>query len=190
MTSKSYAAILVAIALWLPAVLASLPSQPTPPAIKVKAPTPESITSQFKAEQKQKQYARAARQARWLFKSYGCNGELADSVGRSAVDLHLDVRVLTALIFVESTCRKNVISRVHGKEIAVGATQVNYRVWKKYTREQLLNPEINIAYGSEIFASYVRRYGLREGLHHYNGLGDAGDGYAMRVLTVAGYSVN
>jgi len=122
---------------------------------------------------------------RKLFRSYGCRGDLARATARSAVDLGLNIRILTALIFVESTCRTNAVS----SKDAVGPAQVNWRVWRQYTRQQLLDPETNVRVGSKILAGYVRLYGLREGLHAYNGFGDPTSAYADKVLLVAGYRI-
>lgn len=145
----------------------------------------EDIRAEFAREQKQKEYDRVEHIARKLFRSYGCRGDLAPATARSAVDLGLNIRILTALIFVESTCRTNAVS----SKDAVGPTQVNWRVWRQYTRQQLLDPETNVRTGSKILAGYVRRYGLREGLHAYNGFGDPTSAYADKVLLVAGYRV-
>jgi soluble lytic murein transglycosylase-like protein len=111
--------------------------------------------------------------------------DLARATARSAVDLGLNIRILTALIFVESTCRTNAVS----SKDAVGPAQVNWRVWRQYTRQQLLDPETNVRVGSKILAGYVRLYGLREGLHAYNGFGDPTSAYADKVLLVAGYRI-
>jgi hypothetical protein len=43
--------------------------------------------------------------------------------------------------------------------------------------------------GSKILAGYVRRYGLREGLHAYNGFRDPTSAYSDKVLLVAGYRI-
>ena len=107
--------------------------------------------------------------ARKLFRSYGCRGDLAPATARSAVDLGLNIAV--------------------SSKDAVGPTQVNWRVWRQYTRQQLLDPETNVRAGSKILAGYVRRYGLREGLHAYNGFGDPTSAYADKVLLVAGYRI-
>jgi len=147
--------------------------------------SPEDIRAEFAREQKQKEYDRVEHIARKLFRSYGCRGDLAPATARSAVDLGLNIRILTALIFVESTCRTNAVS----SKDAVGPTQVNWRVWHQYTRQQLLDPETNVRAGSKILAGYVRRYGLREGLHAYNGFGDPTSAYPDKVLLVAGYRV-
>src|SRR5215467_2683030 len=117
--------------------------------------SPEDMRAEFAREQKQKEYDRVEHIARKLFHSYGCPGDLAPATARSAVDLRLNIRILTALIFVESTCRTNAVS----SKDAVGPTQVNWRVWRQFTRQQLLDPETNVRVGSKILARYVRRYG-------------------------------
>src|SRR5260370_3454965 len=142
----------------------------------------EGPRADFAREQKEKDYDRVEQIARKLCSSYGCRGDLAPATARSAVDLGLNIRILTALIFVESTCRTNAVS----SKDAVGPTQVNWRVWRQYTRQQLLDPETNVRAGSKILAGYVRRYGLREGLHAYNGFGDPTSAYAEKGLLVAG----
>jgi len=71
--------------------------------------SPEDIRAEFAREQKQKEYDRVEHTARKLFRSYGCRGDLAPATARSAVDLGLNIRILTALIFVESTCRTNAV---------------------------------------------------------------------------------
>src|SRR6201998_4702008 len=110
--------------------------------------SPEDIRAEFAREQKQKEYDRVEHIARKLFRSYGCQGDLAPATARSAVDLGLNIRILTALIFVESTCRTNAVS----SKDAVGPTKVTWRVWHQYTRQQLLDPETNVRAGSKILA--------------------------------------
>jgi len=156
-----------------------------PKPIHAHAYSPEDIRAEFAREQKQMEYDRMEHLARKLFRSYGCRGDLAPATARSAVDLSLNIRILTAVIFVESSCRTNAVS----SRDAVGPTQVNWRVWRQYSREQLLDPETNVRAGSKILAGYVRRYGIREGLHAYNGFGDPTSAYADRVLLVAGYRI-
>ena len=158
---------------------------PAPKPLCVHAYSPEDIRAELVREQKQKEYDRVEHIARKLFRSYGCRADLAPATARSAVDHNLNVRILTALIFVESTCRTNAVS----SKDAVGPTQVNWRVWRQYTRQQLLDPETNVRAGSKILAGYIRRYGLREGLHAYNGFGDPTNTYADKVFLVAGYRI-
>jgi len=122
--------------------------------------------------------------ARRVFKRNHCRPDYAELVARYALENGLSTRVLAGLIFVESSCRPGAVSKSH----CYGLTQVSPRTWK-YPVRDLLNPELNVQIGAKILAGYVHRYGLREGLHAYNGFGDPTDGYARKVLTAAGYQV-
>lgn len=154
-----------------------------PKALKPQTYTEADIRSGILQDRKQSQYVRMERAASKLFRSYGCKADLAPATARAAVDLGINIRVLTALIFVESSCRKDAISNAD----AVGPMQINHRVWRTYSREELLNnPELNITVGAEILSSYVRRYGLKGGLHAYNGFGDPTSEYGDKILQVAG----
>jgi hypothetical protein len=62
-------------------------------------------------------------------------------------------------------------------------------VWH-YSQEELKNPNRNLEIGASILASYVRRYGLKEGLHAYNGFGNRTDEYSTKVLTAAGILIS
>lgn len=157
---------------------------PEAPTIKVAAPTPEVIKAQIENEYKQRQYDRAEEVAAHVMRRNGCSDEYAEAIAHSAVDNGLSARVLAALAFVESTCRANAVS---GRK-SVGLLQVNPKVWH-YTTAELVNPYLNAQIGGRILASYVHRYGLKEGLHHYNGMGDSTDEYSVKVLTHAGMRV-
>lgn len=154
---------------------------PEPPAIKVAAPTPESIKAQVESEHKQVQYDNAEEVAARVMRRNGCSDEYAEAIAHSAVDNGLSARVLASLAFVESTCRANAVS---GRQ-SVGLLQVNPKVWH-YTNAELVNPYLNAQIGGRILAGYVHKYGLKEGLHHYNGMGDPTDDYSTKVLTHAG----
>ena len=71
-----------------------------PKPLYVHAYSPEDIRAVFASEQKQKEYHRVEHIARKLFRSYGCRGDLAPATARSAVDLGLNIRILTALIYL------------------------------------------------------------------------------------------
>jgi soluble lytic murein transglycosylase-like protein len=107
----------------------------------------------------------------------GCSDRFAEPVARAAVDNNLSPRVVAAVVFVESSCNPDAISSEH----AVGLMQVNGRVWH-YSTTSLRDPEVNVQVGSRILREYIRRYGLREGLHHYNGVGDPSMDYSNRVI--------
>jgi soluble lytic murein transglycosylase-like protein len=97
-----------------------------------------------------------------------------------AVDSRLSARIVAAIVFVESSCRADAVS----KKGAIGLVQVNPRVWR-YSRRELQDPYTNLQIGARILAGYIRGHGLREGLHRYNGLGDTSDDYSERVLEAA-----
>lgn len=177
---------LYAIAVVLSIMGASFFCVPPPDAIKVTAPTPASLTAQLQAEQKQAAYDEAEEAAARIFKRHGCSDEFAEYAGHNAVDFHIPARIVSALIIVESSCRPHVVS----SEGAIGLMQIVPKVWH-VKAEQLRDPAFNIHKGTEILSSYVRAHGLREGLHHYNGMGvgcETCDGqYGSKVLLVAGY---
>jgi len=156
-------------------------NEPPPRPISIRMPTEQSIQEGIKLEQKYNDYNRAIRIARQTYRRNGCNGDFADATGRISIDLGVSPRVLSALVFVESSCNPNAIS---GRK-SVGLTQVNPLVWG-YSRAELRDPERNLRIGATILSAYVRKFGLVEGLHHYNGLGNVSNSYAEKVLTAAG----
>ena len=153
-----------------------------PKPIQVKAPTEQSIREDMRHEQQLRQYKSASIAASKVYRKNGCKSGLAEITGRIAVEQGISARVLAALVFVESSCNPNAVSRRDG----VGLTQVNSKVWH-YSQAELKNPNRNLEIGASILASYVRRYGLKEGLHHYNGMGNITNYYSRKVLKVAGY---
>lgn len=122
---------------------------------------------------------REAMQARNILRAYGCSAQYTPKILKHAHAVHLSAPVVAATIVTESSCRP----AVHSKAGAIGLLQVNERVWK--TGQNLEDPETNIRIGTKILASYVKKYGLREGLHHYNGMGDRTNKYADKVLKIA-----
>lgn len=164
--------------------LAYFPPPGAPAPIKTIALTPESIRTEFQKEQLQKRYDQAALIATRVYSAHRCTTEFASITGQTAIDSRLPVRLVAAIVIVESTCNPTKISRT----MDVGLMQVNTR-WHPYSVQELLDPRFNMKAGSGILASYVRCYGLVEGLHHYNGLGNPGNEYAEHVLKVAGLSL-
>ena len=157
----------------------------SPKPIQIKAPTEQSIREELKREQRLRQYKSASIAASKVYRKNGCKAGLADITGQIAVEEGISARVLAALVFVESSCNPNAISHRDG----IGLTQVNSKVWH-YSQEELKNPNRNLEIGASILASYVRRYGLKEGLHAYNGFGNHTDEYSTKVLTAAGILVS
>jgi soluble lytic murein transglycosylase-like protein len=96
-------------------------------------------------------------------------------------DQDLSVRVLTALIVVES----NADFRAVSKRGALGLTQVMPGIWK-CDRKVLTDPYKNIEIGSSILKNYINRHGLIGGLSAYNsGKKNNSLGYAEKVVTIA-----
>ena len=158
---------------------------PEPPAIKVHAPTPEELTAQFNAEQRQKEYDQAEEMAARVLTHHGCDDEFAELISHQALDHNLSPRLVAAVVVVESTCRAGVVS----KEGACGLMQVSAKVWHT-SCEYLKDPATNVLKGTEILQAYIRRAGsVKEGLHRYNGLGEGCEAcdadYPTKVLTVA-----
>jgi hypothetical protein len=162
----------------------ALPSMTPPEPIKVTPLTPEQIDQQVQKERKQIEYDAAENIAAVVMRRNGCSDEFAEAVGQSAVDNGVSPRVLASLTFVESSCKADAVSDRN----SVGLTQVNPRVWK-FSKVELMDPYRNAQIGGRILAEYVHKYGLKEGLHHYNGLGDETDEYSTKVLLCAGYKV-
>ena len=121
------------------------------------------------------------RAARAVLAPYGerC-AVLASLAAVSARRHNLPPRLVAGAILAESSCNPSAVS----ERGAVGLMQINERVWK--TGQNLKDPETNIRIGTKILGLYVHEYGVREGLHHYNGMGDPTSVYADKVLLYAG----
>jgi soluble lytic murein transglycosylase-like protein len=158
---------------------------PKPAKVVASAQTPNLIQREMQREARQKEYDLAARVARFIYRTHGCTDSFAELTAESALEHKLPVRLVAAVVVVESTCRPSVVS----SEGAVGLMQIVPKQWH-VSRSQLKNPAFNLRKGTEILAQFVRPYGIREGLHHYNGLGvgcaACDSGYADKVLLVAG----
>jgi Transglycosylase SLT domain len=157
---------------------------PHPGMVLARAQTPDSIKVEVHAEHIEKFIRHQTRIARMLYLAHGCNDTFAELTARTAYEYRLPVRLVAGVVIVESTCRPRVVS----SEGAVGLMQVSL-IWH-ISRRQLEDPVFNLRKGSEILADYTHRYGLREGLHHYNGMGmgcpACDGGYTDKVLSVAG----
>jgi soluble lytic murein transglycosylase-like protein len=156
-----------------------------PKPIRVKAPTEQSIREEMKREQKQKLYNRATLVASQVYRRNGCKDAYADATAHAAIDNGLSPRLLAGLVYVESSCNPAAASN----EYSIGLAQINMRIWK-YSKTELCDPRRNLYIGASILASYVQRFGMTEGLRHYNGLGNPTSEYAKKVLTAAGISVS
>jgi len=161
---------------------------PTPETVLAHALTENDIRNQIAQEQKQIQYDVAEEVAAKVMKHHGCNDEFAELAGHAAVDERIPARLIAAVMVIESTCNAKAISRADG----IGLMQVVPRIWH-IQRNKLLDPAFNIRFAtSRILAPFVRVYGIREGLHHYNGMGvgcsACSEDYPERVMRIAGYT--
>ena len=162
---------------------ASYEPGPHPAKLSARAQTPQSVTFQARVEHVEKEIRRQTKIARMLYLAHGCSDTYAELTARTAYKVGLPVRLIAGVVIIESTCRPRVIS----SEGAVGLMQVG-RNWH-ISRRQLEDPTFNLMMGSTILVKYVRVYGLKEGLHAYNGFGNPSDDYAMKVLSTAGIKV-
>lgn len=158
------------------------PGQIAPP-VSIQAPSAAQITRYMAQDRLRAQYRQAEATLARQFKAEGCSDQYAGLAAEAAVDNHLPPRIVGALIFVESSCRPDAVSKAG----AIGLVQVNPHIWHQWSPEALRDPQTNIQAGTLILASYVRESGLREGLHRFNGLGDPNQDYSDRVMQVAGY---
>ena len=143
--------------------------------------SPQDIDEAFRAELHAKKVLKAVQQARTLFKRVGCRRDYSPLVGQYAVSEGMNPRIAAALIFVESSCNPKADDHLGSH----GLMQVNTHT-HPYNKRQMQDPEQNIRAGMHILAGYIHRYGLVEGLHHYNGMGNPSEDYALKVLAVAG----
>jgi len=67
----------------------------------------------------------------------------------------------------------------------VGLAQINAKI-HHLTVPALQDPTFNLQKGAMILAAFVHKFGLREGLHHYNGMGNPTDSYARSIFQRAG----
>jgi Transglycosylase SLT domain len=158
---------------------------PPPAPVAVSKITETSIQNDYRLEQRQKKLKKATRQAAAVYRKTRCRGgeNFAEMTARAALDNGLSPRILAALVFVESSCNPNATDH----RGSFGLTQVNSRVWPA-RKDYLRDPEVNLRIGAAILAGYVHRFGLVEGLHHYNGYGPTHEHiYVNKVLTKAGY---
>jgi soluble lytic murein transglycosylase-like protein len=156
-------------------------AEPVPPSPLSFAPlSMEQIQKGIAYDQKEKEYTRATIAARLVYRHNGCKATYAEATGRAAIDAGVSARLLAAVVFVESSCNPKAVSG----RASVGLCQINPLVWG-HSRAELTNPERNLRIGASILSSYTHKYGLVEGLHHYNGLGNPDNTYADKVLSVA-----
>jgi len=94
---------------------------------------------------------------------------LAKAIVASAKKHELNPRLLASIMIVESRGHQFAVS---GQD-AVGLMQIHLPTWgETVDRENinLFNIEDNIDFGARILKSYVKRFGMWEGVKRYNGL--------------------
>ncbi len=156
-----------------------------------KAPIAPAPVVPVKAETHTPEFEKAFFQAAKVYGKAGCGDvELAEMTAKRAVEAELPANVVAAVVASESTCDPNAVSN----RGALGLMQIVPKIHKNrydFTKVNLLNPEENMRVGSAILSTYVKQYGVKQGLRHYYGTGDSGiyldgSGYAERVLALAG----
>ncbi len=125
-------------------------------------------------------------------RSPGCqdvDAEFIYDVNSAAIRTGLDTRIVAATIAIESRCDQFAVSN----RGALGLMQPVPRIWKAnydFGDVNLLNRRDNLRVGTEILSGLVARYGVREALHHYNGLGtncaSCDTSYTSKILMLAG----
>lgn len=99
----------------------------------------------------------------------------------------LQPQLLAAVVAVESRCDPLSVSW----KGAIGITQVMPHVWGDQfdfqNKYNLFNTDDNLAVGAAILRVSIKKYGVRDGLEHYQGTGSGRDGgYVDRILKLAG----
>lgn len=172
---------IAAIALTTVSMLGIRSRTSAPSAPKFAPITAEQIVRNYKSEAKTKEIHRQAQIARELFRRHHYNLAHADLIAEYAIAHHIPVRLLAAVVFVES--KGNARASCSDD---LGLMQINTRVWKHYSKRQLMDPEFNLSVGTHILGTYIHLYGFVEGLHHYNGMGNPTNDYASAVYQIAG----
>jgi soluble lytic murein transglycosylase-like protein len=155
------------------------PSAPRPVNVVpvTEAQIKESVKHERQTRLRAKRIKVAIAAARMVYRSVGCRDTYGDLTGRTAYEYGLSPKLLAAVVYVESGCR---VTAVSGRN-SVGLMQVNPKVWGH--AKDLKDPARNLQIGTAILASYIRQFGLVEGLHHYNGYSEIHEHtYVNRVL--------
>lgn len=178
-------ALVVVVFIIAPLLVGMFELTPPPAPISESKITEKSIQDEYRYEQRQKQLKKATRQAAAVYRKTRCRAgdKYAETTAAAALQYGISPRILAALVFVESSCNPNATDH-HG---SFGLTQINSRVWLK-DKTYLSDPNVSLYLGAKILSTYVHRFGLVEGLHHYNGFSATHDHvYVNKVLTTAGF---
>lgn len=155
------------------------------PKILVHISTPAEIQHHLQEEIEQRRINSAINASAKLYETHGCSPSLAKPTAIAAIEYNLPVRLATAIVIVESSCRQTAISSTG----AVGLMQV-IPSWHHTSRRALLNRDTNLQIGTKFLASLIRKYGIEQGVANYHGFvpdENAGWDYETQVMQVAGY---
>ena len=155
---------------------------PKPPAFH--AITQQEIIRGYKHDRRKSAIKRAIKEVTAVFRRHHCKTDHVDLIAEAAVEKNISPRILAAVVFAESSNRSGIISKTG----CVGLMQVSAKTWH-YTRNELQDPAKNLQAGTNILVHYIHLYGLKKGLHAYNGFGNPTDEYSNHIFQIAGYSV-
>lgn len=154
---------------------------PIPKTIKVSPITEEQIKKGVEDERREKELRKAVAAVRMVYRRNHVSEKYADAAARAAISAGISPRLVAAVVTIESHGNTNAKDGCG----SFGLMQVNSKIWGH--RKELTDPEKNLQIGSRILASYVHRFGLIEGLHHYNGYSEVhGHEYVNKVLAAGG----
>jgi soluble lytic murein transglycosylase-like protein len=147
----------------------------------------EKSAAKSQSEYDSPNFRRAFFDAARVYGRAGCGDvQLAEMTARSSMKTGLPANVIAAEIAVESTCDPLAVSRDGG----VGLLQIMPKLWASrfngFRDKNLLRAEDSMEVGTEILAENIQKYGLREGIRHYNGAGPDAELYALKVMQLAG----
>lgn len=107
---------------------------------------------------------------------------LVQEVADAAFQHHIDPRLAASVVVQESTCNPLAVS---GKG-AVGLIQIHVDTWKDkydFSEKNLFNPTTNLDIGFTILSGLIDKYGEKNGLARYQGLGEGGNpNYVSQVI--------
>lgn len=139
------------------------------------------IVQQVDDQQERKAFFQATK----IYGRAGCGDiNLADMTAKRSLKSGVPAEIIAAVVATESSCNPLAISN----KKAVGLLQVVPAAWASqydFGKINLLNPEQNLQVGTEILSGLIKKYGLREGIKHYNGAGAETDIYADRILKLS-----
>jgi len=153
------------------------------PTIDVTPLTTTQITEQVNKEWQERQFEKAFRVSVRMYHTYGCPTYLGKPTAEYAIAENTSVRLVTAVVIVESSCNPLAVSKAGAR----GLMQIMPKV-HNMNPEALFHPDFNIKAGTHILAGYIRAHGMDDGLRCYFGItpgSEKSEDYADKVLRVA-----